>query len=154
MDTTIIPTHLSFSFFFNDTATTEIYTLSLHDALPIFGRPVEHLAVVPVFYAQHFRPVGVVAAALAPQVGRLDGRHQDFLGTRAVLLLAHDALDVLQHAEAQGQPGIDAGRGLADQAGAQHQTVRDDLRLCRVFLHGRQKVLTHPHSGSILAGLA
>src|ERR1017187_1020951 len=27
--------HLSFLFFFNDTATTEIYTLSLHDALPI-----------------------------------------------------------------------------------------------------------------------
>src|SRR3712207_9246085 len=25
-----------FIFFFNDTATTEIYTLSLHDALPIF----------------------------------------------------------------------------------------------------------------------
>src|SRR3712207_8988855 len=34
-----------FFFFFNDTATTEIYTLSLHDALPIFaeerGRPGE-----------------------------------------------------------------------------------------------------------------
>src|SRR2546430_13455888 len=28
-------------FFFNDTATTEIYTLSLHDALPIWGRPSE-----------------------------------------------------------------------------------------------------------------
>src|SRR5438309_7676214 len=27
--------HYSFFFFFNDTATTEIYTLSLHDALPI-----------------------------------------------------------------------------------------------------------------------
>src|SRR5205807_10422126 len=27
--------HLYFFFFFNDTATTEIYTLSLHDALPI-----------------------------------------------------------------------------------------------------------------------
>src|SRR5256885_11282335 len=26
-------------FFFNDTATTEIYTLSLHDALPISTRP-------------------------------------------------------------------------------------------------------------------
>src|SRR3712207_8613756 len=25
-------------FFFNDTATTEIYTLSLHDALPIYGK--------------------------------------------------------------------------------------------------------------------
>src|SRR5574341_2452595 len=28
---------LCFFFFFNDTATTEIYTLSLHDALPICG---------------------------------------------------------------------------------------------------------------------
>src|SRR5438309_5630468 len=45
----------SFSFF-NDTATTEIYTLSLHDALPIsFGgrtirldRPVPHGATVAV----------------------------------------------------------------------------------------------------------
>src|ERR1039457_7667451 len=29
--------HLISLFFFNDTATTEIYTLSLHDALPICG---------------------------------------------------------------------------------------------------------------------
>src|SRR5947208_10310972 len=29
-----------FFFFFNDTATTEIYTLSLHDALPIWSRAV------------------------------------------------------------------------------------------------------------------
>src|SRR3954463_11710698 len=29
----------SFFFFFNDTATTEIYTLSLHDALPISSSP-------------------------------------------------------------------------------------------------------------------
>src|SRR3989442_7591586 len=28
--------YASFFFFFNDTATTEIYTLSLHDALPIY----------------------------------------------------------------------------------------------------------------------
>src|SRR6267143_5512881 len=32
-------THFIFFFFFNDTATTEIYTLSLHDALPISNRP-------------------------------------------------------------------------------------------------------------------
>src|SRR5438105_7478655 len=32
-----------FFFFFTDTATTEIYTLSLHDALPIWGRtPVRY----------------------------------------------------------------------------------------------------------------
>src|SRR3712207_5136762 len=37
------------SFFFNDTATTEIYTLSLHDALPIF---------VVCVYADHGRVLG------------------------------------------------------------------------------------------------
>src|SRR5438445_13730884 len=30
----------SFVYFFNDTAPTEIYTLSLHDALPIYVHPV------------------------------------------------------------------------------------------------------------------
>src|SRR5260221_14554911 len=34
-------------FFFNDTATTEIYTLSLHDALPI-SAAVELLAWIPL----------------------------------------------------------------------------------------------------------
>src|SRR5439155_21347041 len=34
---TLTHTIFSFFFFFNDTATTEIYTLSLHDALPISG---------------------------------------------------------------------------------------------------------------------
>src|SRR2546423_4455148 len=36
-------------FFFNDTATTEIYTLSLHDALPIFRvLPLEPVEVLQV----------------------------------------------------------------------------------------------------------
>src|SRR5438105_12210350 len=34
-----------FFFFFNDTATTEIYTLSLHDALPISRRSDSRLAM-------------------------------------------------------------------------------------------------------------
>src|SRR2546430_1091958 len=33
----VLPSLLFFFFFFNDTATTEIYTLSLHDALPIWS---------------------------------------------------------------------------------------------------------------------
>src|SRR3712207_7372143 len=33
-------------FFFNDTATTEIYTLSLHDALPICAREVTYASGV------------------------------------------------------------------------------------------------------------
>src|SRR5690554_8125841 len=32
-------------FFFNDTATTEIYTLSLHDALPIYEK--HHIHITP-----------------------------------------------------------------------------------------------------------
>src|SRR5258708_11999447 len=51
-------------FFFNDTATTEIYTLSLHDALPISAHPVtgarmdlSTAAIEPDF-------VGVVAVML------------------------------------------------------------------------------------------
>src|SRR6266540_1169308 len=34
-----MPITFAFFFFFNDTATTEIYTLSLHDALPISAYP-------------------------------------------------------------------------------------------------------------------
>src|SRR3712207_9477939 len=37
-DLTIYVRTVVFFFFFNDTATTEIYTLSLHDALPISAR--------------------------------------------------------------------------------------------------------------------
>src|SRR5256712_7738170 len=41
-----------FFFFFNDTATTEIYTLSLHDALPICAEPLSRLfASVPHLHA-------------------------------------------------------------------------------------------------------
>src|SRR2546430_13463123 len=53
----IISSFTSFFFFFNDTATTEIYTLSLHDALPIsvsrrvrrrLGPEVLHRTVAPL----------------------------------------------------------------------------------------------------------
>src|SRR2546430_16656371 len=41
-----------FFFFFNDTATTEIYTLSLHDALPISREPPGSLGTrLPAFSA-------------------------------------------------------------------------------------------------------
>src|SRR5438046_4201634 len=41
--------HLFFLFFFNDTSTTEIYTLSLHDALPILK--VEFANLISTFCA-------------------------------------------------------------------------------------------------------
>src|SRR5260370_30254287 len=39
----MLHTFISLFFFFNDTATTEIYTLSLHDALPISGSDEENI---------------------------------------------------------------------------------------------------------------
>src|SRR5207248_5484317 len=48
---------LHFFFFFNDTATTEIYTLSLHDALPILR---------PFRYAHVFGGVDVVVPIPGP----------------------------------------------------------------------------------------
>src|SRR4051812_17462212 len=114
----------------------------------LVGRPVQHLAVVAVADAQHLLAVIVVPAALAPQLGRLDRRHQDFLRPGAVLLLADDLLDALQHAQAERQPGIDPGARLPDHAGAQHQAVRGDLRLARVFAQERQKILGQAHDNS------
>src|SRR3712207_8256551 len=49
-------------FFFNDTATTEIYTLSLHDALPILAG-AEHVG------AQVARGVGLLHRGHQPPVG-------------------------------------------------------------------------------------
>src|SRR5256885_4964935 len=49
---------MSFFFFFNDTATTEIYTLSLHDALPISSCPQR--LVVQILQAVHFDFVEVI----------------------------------------------------------------------------------------------
>src|SRR3712207_8219494 len=70
-------------FFFNDTATTEIYTLSLHDALPIYRQPgqapgaavlrpvVLHLAVLHV-EPQHVGPGHLVQHGAEPPVAEED----------------------------------------------------------------------------------
>src|SRR2546422_11709833 len=60
-----------FFFFFNDTATTEIYTLSLHDALPIF----RHLD-------QAGEGNGDAGGAAPPRRGRLGQRLRDRKSTR------------------------------------------------------------------------
>src|SRR5437588_12420483 len=61
-----------FLFFFNDPPTTEIYTLSLHDALPISAAQEQRHALPPVHVARH--------AVALEQVGELVG---DTLGPAA-----------------------------------------------------------------------
>src|SRR6266446_9777585 len=47
-------------FFFNDTATTEIYTLSLHDALPIFVDGDDDLHPWPQLRMQRIAAFGMI----------------------------------------------------------------------------------------------
>src|SRR5947208_10006887 len=58
-------------FFFNDPATTEIYTLSLHDALPIYG-----LGDETVLDRLGLDPLGVQPAAVDRKSTRLNSSHQ------------------------------------------------------------------------------
>src|SRR5438132_10587330 len=68
--------HSIFSFFFNDPATTEIYTLSLHDALPICS--VRDAPDVPSPAPEKFgEGLGIVAATkyLDRKSTRLNSSH-------------------------------------------------------------------------------
>src|SRR5258708_24890596 len=58
-------------FFFNDTATTEIYTLSLHDALPIYHADGDHVSC-PVSH-----PGGGGSIRRVPQRDRLGTRRME-----------------------------------------------------------------------------
>src|SRR2546430_6697386 len=60
-------------FFFNDTATTEIYTLSLHDALPIFVG-IWSRATFGGFLV-HMLPVALGGLALDRKSTRLNSSH-------------------------------------------------------------------------------
>src|SRR3712207_9252562 len=63
-------------FFFNDTATTEIYTLSLHDALPISADAGEGRAVL----ARGRRRGARRRSALPDRAARRPARHRPDLG--------------------------------------------------------------------------
>src|SRR3712207_9451909 len=65
------------SFFYNDTATTEIYTLSLHDALPI--SPAATLQGP----APSLRGVGEGWSSIHRVAGRLPGRRERSADDRA-----------------------------------------------------------------------
>src|SRR2546430_15213703 len=61
--------YLFFFFFFNDTATTEIYTLSLHDALPISGPA--NSGTLPFRYEGQPDNCGILTDGCANNVGSL-----------------------------------------------------------------------------------
>src|SRR5438105_8598161 len=58
-----ISSHHSYIFLFNDTATTEIYTLSLHDALPISKNLCANVPAGATLEAASYSTVGAIAAS-------------------------------------------------------------------------------------------
>src|SRR5256885_9343736 len=82
LSTVSVQRQCSSFFFFNDTATTEIYTLSLHDALPIYAF-ARHRELLADFLQ---RVVGVHADAKAHAqhalLARRQAREQDRKSTR------------------------------------------------------------------------
>src|SRR5215468_5858938 len=111
----------------------------------LIGRAVEHLALMAVADAQHLLAVHVVAAAFTPDLGGLDGRHEQFERAGAVLLLTHDPLDLAQHAKPERQPRVYAGARLPNEAGAQHQLMREDFGFLRVVAQQRQEIAAEAH---------
>src|SRR2546427_11013487 len=88
-------------FFFNDTATTEIYTLSLHDALPI-----SHLV------DKHFQPVKLIDV-----IGTVD-----LMFERHVIAKARAASTDHRHTESRRDGGL-LGHNLFYLAGSAWRKV-------------------------------
>src|SRR5256885_17053413 len=107
-----MPRPVSFFFFFNDTATTEIYTLSLHDALPISapGEKQRHQG-----RADENRPVGFQHGQVGDPGARETEQDQD------------------EGAEATGRRknGGEAasGQGATPALGVRHMVFLPGLRL-------------------------
>src|SRR3712207_8304128 len=78
-------------FFFNDPATTEIYTLSLHDALPIFVHPRQHQYVATAVLAHDRGDQAVGGPLQAGRDGRVEvARHRAILDRKSTRLnLSH-----------------------------------------------------------------
>ena len=86
-----------------------------------------HRALGAVTEPEHARAHRAEASRLLPQFGGLERGHEDLERPGPVHLLADDALDLAQGAQAQRQEGVEPAAQAADQAGAQHQLVAGDL---------------------------
>src|SRR2546430_1549332 len=111
--TTVCAPH-SFFFFFNDTATTEIYTLSLHDALPICADG-DHVALATVAEVRReLVSEGAVAVRPLPQVVPVDPD----------LAVAIHAVELDEHEPARIRHGNKEGLAVPAHAARQRPALR------------------------------
>src|SRR3712207_6587047 len=120
-------------FFFNDTATTEIYTLSLHDALPIFGSGLS----------------GVLYVLDEPSIGLHQRDNDRLLVTlqrlrdlgNTVLVVEHDE-DAIRHADhvIDMGPGAGVHGGEVVAQGKLEDVLANENSLTADYLTGRRSV--------------
>ncbi len=98
-------------------------------------------------------PYSVPAAGRLVRLLGQQGREVHLLRPRGGHLLAHHLLHLGQHAQTERQPGVDAGRGAADVAGAHEQPVAGDLGVDRVLTQGAEEELgeADEHGRSLVA---
>src|SRR3712207_1609486 len=97
-------------FFFNDTATTEIYTLSLHDALPIFPVDGHGVAVLVPFGAPLVG--GVLDGPDREDLADASVRHD--LVTRAQARHGPEFLGLARHLRPVAVVGVRGGKRVAE----------------------------------------
>src|SRR5256884_2326668 len=120
-------------FFFNDTATTEIYTLSLHDALPIF-RPLDRGEHIRPHREQRGSTGNLELQQRLPRVHRADHRDRAILDREVDDVLSERTPQPRRHARGEVLPRCAGGEHHRSVAAA-----RDALgRGARVALRGIQ----------------
>src|SRR6267378_135566 len=148
---------LSYYFFFNDPATTEIYTLSLHDALPINPTMRSDLPYDPI---KDFTPIVPVARntvlfAVNPTLGvataqEMIARAKEKPGTITVAItgvgaISHLAIEMLQIAagiKLQYVPYRGAGQAVADFIGGQLNAMSAEVPVLMPQIKaGKAKIL-------------
>ena len=99
------------------------------------------VTALAVLEPEDVRPVlGPAARRLVRLLGQ-QRREVHLLGAGGGHLLADDRLHLGQHAQAERQPGVDAGRGAADVPGAHEETVAGDLGVDRVLAQRAEEEL-------------
>src|SRR5258708_39763190 len=112
------PQLLAGFFFFNDTATTEIYTLSLHDALPICLDDVAFLDRDPPGDLDLVDPGAVAAAEVLDQPGVAFAHQGEVLARDAGVLDRHVGLRrPADHHAVLGEVGLAEAVGVLDADG-------------------------------------
>src|SRR5258707_9761726 len=105
---------LFFFFFFNDTATTEIYTLSLHDALPICQIMPEPSAIarIPLVRAARSRCIRPPSESTRSEEHTSELQSRQYLVCRLLLekkkKIHEDEWEKEQCGERQHEPNADA----------------------------------------------